>query len=188
MGRIQRSKAKTRRGPKPVDVTLRFWRYVSKGRKCWTWIGVLNENCYGRITVRHGSTILAHRLSWIIHHGPIPHGMWVCHTCDNPPCVNPAHLFLGDARSNHDDMVRKGRRFNRPHKTHCPSGHPYSGENILIDNEGFQSCRTCRKIVSKRCHAAWYQLNKESVKAKVKAWKAKRSSRARRNRGGFTGR
>lgn len=76
---------------------------------CWVWT---QSEClrggYGQ--VGHGTygTNKAHRLSYAAFHGDCT-GYWVCHTCDNPACINPDHLFLGDAMDNHQDMVRKGR-------------------------------------------------------------------------------
>ncbi len=86
---------------------VRFWFRVKKTITCWEWIGPTYRG-YGRLWHR-GKTIRAHRASWVIHHGDIPHGMFVCHRCDNPKCVNPDHLFLGTHRDNIDDKVRKGR-------------------------------------------------------------------------------
>jgi hypothetical protein len=99
----------------PLATTAeRFWRYVEKSEGCWLWTGGRLMKGYGTLggTREEGAPQdrLAHRVSWELHHGtPPPHDRMVCHTCDNPPCVNPAHLFLGDARSNAADMVAKGR-------------------------------------------------------------------------------
>lgn len=76
---------------------------------CWWWLGALTEKGYG-IAALAGSHVRAHRLSWLLHRGPIPNGILVCHHCDTPCCVNPDHLFLGTHQDNVRDMDMKGRR------------------------------------------------------------------------------
>jgi len=73
------------------------------------WIESETKFGYGRFFA-NGKEILAHRMMWIFVYGDIPKGMCVCHTCDNPRCVNPAHLFLGTKRDNNIDMFAKGRQ------------------------------------------------------------------------------
>jgi hypothetical protein len=101
---------KGRRGPVIVPLEERFWLKVQKTETCWLWIGAHHPQGYGNITVSKGKTKPAHILSWEIHFGPIPEGMKVLHSCDNPPCVKPDHLFLGTQTQNIADMDAKGRR------------------------------------------------------------------------------
>ena len=89
-----------------------------------------------------GRVRLAHRLSWEQEYGEIPAGLFVCHKCDTPRCINPTHLFLGTAADNNADMSAKGRHPKRS-KTHCPSGHELVGANVKINALGNRVCVTC---------------------------------------------
>lgn len=86
----------------------RFWRKVGKTDDCWYWIAAKSPKGYGNLwngnRVEH-----AHRVAYKLFIGPIPDGLFVCHTCDEPSCVNPAHLFLGTNEDNQRDASRKGR-------------------------------------------------------------------------------
>lgn len=75
---------------------------------CWEWIGARHRKGYGKIVGAQG-TQYAHRVAWVLKHGPIPDELMVLHRCDNPRCCNPAHLFLGTHADNMRDMVVKGR-------------------------------------------------------------------------------
>jgi hypothetical protein len=92
------------------SITDRFWRRVDKSGDCWEWLGYRHSGFWhGQIMSASRRIVWVHRLSWEIHNGPVPSGKCVLHTCDNPGCVNPYHLFLGTQRDNMKDMWRKGR-------------------------------------------------------------------------------
>jgi hypothetical protein len=90
--------------------------------------------------------VYAHRLAWEEANGPIPAGMYVCHTCDVPACVNVEHLFLGSQSDNMKDMAAKGRHHNQ-RKTHCPQGHEYVEATTYVWRNR-RYCMTCRKLRS----------------------------------------
>lgn len=107
--------------------TERFWRYVNKDGPivreslgaCWLWTGYVTKQGYGHIKKDHtagGTMIAAHRASYELHVGPIHDGLFVCHACDNPPCVNPAHLWLGTTQDNTADKMAKGRHRYGPNQ------------------------------------------------------------------------
>lgn len=128
----------------------RFWSRVKRGDGCWEWQGGSNQYGYGLFTRRGCDTKVtrvASRISWELAHGPIPQGMVVCHKCDNPPCVNPDHLFIGTHLDNMRDMVAKGRSVpSRKSWTHCTRGHEFTPENTRIHKDGYRLCRECVRI------------------------------------------
>lgn len=94
----------------PELIQERFWDRMTKCplTKCWEWTGCTTNGGYGHIKFC-GKLILTHRLSWLITNGDIPVNINVCHSCDNPKCCNPEHLFLGSQHDNVMDCSSKGR-------------------------------------------------------------------------------
>jgi hypothetical protein len=93
----------------PAEV--RFWRAVDvRGKdQCWEWMGALHYKGYGEFAPIAKHKTKSHRFAWESKNGPIPDGKMVCHKCDNRPCCNPSHLFLGNAKTNMDDCTNKMR-------------------------------------------------------------------------------
>ena len=88
----------------------RFWAKATRTDGCWIWTGARNPKGYGRFSLR-GKTRRAHRVAWLATHGHWPpDSLMVCHSCDNPSCVRPDHLYLGTAATNQRDAAERGRR------------------------------------------------------------------------------
>ncbi len=137
--------------PKPgLTAIHRFWlRIVKSEQGCWGWIGESTDNGYGRFRV-DGRKVLAHRFAYALLIGPIPNDLFVLHKCDNPPCCNPDHLFLGTKSDNSRDCMEKGRYVNAQSlKTHCAHGHEFSDANTIIRATGARRCKSCSTEQSK---------------------------------------
>ena len=115
---------------------------------CVEWQGARTDSGYGHFG-RGDGTYLVHRAVYEAIYGPIPDGLFVLHACDNPPCYNLDHLFLGTAGDNIRDAVAKGRFPGwNTYKTHCKHGHEFTPENTLIQlraGKPRRRCRTCAR-------------------------------------------
>ncbi len=134
---------------KPKD-HRRFWKKVVElPNGCWQWTAAKHDAGYGRFRFA-GKMVYAHRWAYETLVGPIPEGLQIDHLCRNPPCVNPSHL---EPVTNRENTMR-----GLTPKTHCPQGHPYSGDNLGItkDKYAYQGkrrfCRQCSREADKRYH------------------------------------
>jgi hypothetical protein len=137
------------RGPKPVPVFDRLVRKAEWEGDCLVWTGFRNPKGYGTLTVRSGETRSTHRMMWTEHFGD-PGEMCVLHECDNPPCMNPEHLFLGDRPANNADMRAKGRQRARGMLPECRRGHLYDKANTYWTPKGARYCRACHREAQQR--------------------------------------
>lgn len=110
--------------------------------ECWTWEGADDGRGYGAVRF-NGRTLKAHRFAYEQFGGLIPSGHELHHTCEIPACVNPAHL-LPVTPAEH------ARLGGQSSKTHCPQGHPYSGDNLYVAARGDRQCRTCARKARRR--------------------------------------
>lgn len=150
------------------EITVaRFWSKVDKRGpdECWPWLGSVVRQGRGTIWL-NGKTTLASHLSLALVNRPRPFEMaMACHSCDQPNCVNPSHLWWGTNRQNILDASSKGR-LSGQQLTHCKKGHSLEGDNVRITPTGQRSCKKCQAIHGK----------KHDLKRRAKAALAKGSS------------
>tara|TARA_R110000868_G_scaffold106024_1_gene290980 strand:+ start:1426 stop:1896 length:471 start_codon:yes stop_codon:yes gene_type:complete len=146
-------------------IQKRFFAKVQKTSGCWFWTASSDRRGYGSFSIA-ARTVKAHRVSYLIHCGQIPDGMFVCHTCDMPKCVNPSHLFLGLHQDNMDDMVRKGR---------SPKTRLYGNRNARAKLSA-DDVQTIRKMAAngttQKVIAAHYKISQPHVSyiCRMKTW------------------
>jgi len=130
----------------------RFFDKVNKTDTCWLWTASLRgKTGYGAFKL-DGKVIDAHRLSYQLHNGEIPSGLYVCHTCDNRKCVNPKHLFLGSPKDNWQDGFDKGKiKLLGGIDTNKLKKHPSQG--AYSRGCRCNECKAIRNMVAKRYRA-----------------------------------
>ncbi|MFH9812493.1 HNH endonuclease signature motif containing protein [Streptomyces olivaceus] len=124
-----------------------FWQQVEKTHDwgCWFWRGPSNHQGCGLWKNRH----LAHREAWRREHGPIEGGLFVLHICDQKPCVNPRHLYLGTREQNAIDAFARGR-LAVPRQMYCRKGHAKEGTNLIVVQSNGRVSHRCRQCENER--------------------------------------
>ena len=113
---------------------------------CWYWAGCLTPQGYGAFGTWRKGTGLAHRICWELFIGPIPDGMVLIHSCDNPMCVNINHLRVGTQAENLSDMALKGRASRGSHRTHSKLNDQLVGEIINLHASGVSQCKLAKQF------------------------------------------
>lgn len=144
----------------------RFWGKVNikSDNECWEWTAGGLPQGYGRILIQRRG-ILTHRLAYELTHGPIPKGMCILHKCDNPPCCNPNHLFLGTYLDNNRDKSAK-KRINPPYGTKEPN-HKLTEKDVVKIRQLYKN-GTYQKNIATQFNVSQHLI---SLIVRKKAWK-----------------
>jgi HNH endonuclease len=141
--------------------------FIDVYTNCWIWFRATAKR-YGTLRIR-GASVQAHRLAWELYRGPIPSGLHVCHICDNPPCVNPAHLFIGTMSDNLKDCYSKGRHSR-------PTGNPskltwkqISKIRAMPYRRGMMT-ETARALGVSRALVSWHWWNRKGGRTLVEVF------------------
>lgn len=137
-----------------------FSKILTTRGGCWEWQGFRNSQGYG--AGKHLRQTLAHRISFELFRGPLLAEMCVLHKCDNPCCVNPNHLFIGDRDINNKDRAKKGRTISHNKgKKYCMYGHEFTLENTAVRSHG-RKCRKCEAARSIRVYWEKHPVRKRA--------------------------
>lgn len=118
---LAKGKPMAKHGPKPKPPIERFHALYKEDPVTGCWVNPKSKTDYGGFLLGPGHIEMSHRAAWILFRGPIPGGLFVCHSCDNTKCANPKHLFLGTQLQNMADMVKKGRHPRAGRKPRQPN-------------------------------------------------------------------
>ena len=154
-----------------------FWEKVAlvgNACECWLWKGVLSHNGYGRFSIGRGKKAQAHRWAYESIIGPIPDGLHLDHLCRVRSCVNPYHL---EPVTNRENILRgEGPTAVNSRAKECPKGHPYSGENLIVQHGTGRLCRECKNSANRdRRQAEEYKAYR---RAYMRAWRANHNNEA----------
>lgn len=144
-----------------IGHACRFWAQVDRRSDddCWPWLGATTKG-YGSFSIGK-KKLYAHRFAWELYYGhAMPDDRLGLHECDNPPCCNPRHVRPGTHKDNITDAATRKRLWQQS-RTHCPKGHPYEGDNLIVRKDGGRACRECRRLE----HAERYR-REESLEAR----------------------
>lgn len=142
-----------------IKPELRFWNKVKKSKGCWVWTGkIRSTDGYGVLAINR-KEVRSHRLSWEMKNGSIPFGKVVCHSCDNPKCVNPSHLFLGTQADNMRDMRNKGRNEYALKGSRHPKS-KFSETDVNVIRGLYLTSKITQQEIAKRFNTSQQSINR----------------------------